>query len=127
MNPGNVDEIFNQIILPELRLARDPRVFEYWDMKIKKASEGVKDRPAFEQEKFNKEIYPGLLWARAQEYSLMGQPNRALGEMLKVLRTYPQHPNLGGWINQVEQLLEPTPAPTASPSPTPTGTSAKTQ
>jgi hypothetical protein len=55
MSPGNVDGIFSNIVLPELRAQRDPRVFEYWDMKIKKEADLMKDKPAFDQEKFNKE------------------------------------------------------------------------
>ncbi|HEX5177039.1 MAG TPA: hypothetical protein VFV83_08420, partial [Chthoniobacteraceae bacterium] len=35
MVPGNVDGIFQKIILPELRAQHDPRLLEYWDMKIK--------------------------------------------------------------------------------------------
>src|SRR5262249_47557736 len=83
MSPGDIDGMFNSIVLPELRAVRDPRVFEYWDMKIKKEGEAVKDKPAFDQEKFAKETYPTLLWNRAQEYVALGQPNRALGEMFK--------------------------------------------
>jgi hypothetical protein len=52
MSPGDVDGIFNSIVLPELRAAHDPRIFEYWDMKIKKESEAVKDKPSFDQEKY---------------------------------------------------------------------------
>jgi hypothetical protein len=121
MSPGNVDGMFNSIILPELRAAHDSRIFEYWDMKIKKDSEAVKNKPAYDQEKFLKETYPQLLWNRANEYVALGQPNRALGEMFKVVKTYPQHPNLGNWIQQIEGLLAP-PAPSAS-----AGTSAASQ
>jgi hypothetical protein len=109
MSPGDVEGIFNSIVLPELRTARDPRIFEYWDMKIKKEGEAVKDKPAFDQERFAKERYPQLLWNRANEYVALGQPNRAMGEMFKVLKAYPQHPGLGGWIQQIEALLTPTP------------------
>lgn len=114
LSPGNIDGIFNSIVLPELRAVRDPRVFEYWDMKIKKESEAVKDKAAFDQEKFTKETYPQLLWSRAQEYTALGQPNRALAEMFKVMKSYPQHPSLGAWIQQIENLLTPhAPTPAA--------------
>lgn len=122
MTPGNVDGIFTNIVLPELRINRDVRVLEYWDMKIKRRTDRMKERPAFEQEKFTKEGYPDLLWSRAREYVLIGQPNRGMGEMLKILRAYPQHPNLSGWIDDVEKLLSPAPAPSA-----PAGTSEKSK
>jgi hypothetical protein len=125
MSPGDIDGMFNSIILPELRAARDPRVFEYWDMKIKKESEAVKNKPAYDQEKFSKEIYPQLLWNRANEYVALGQPNRALGEMFNVVKNYPQHPSLGNWIQQIEGLLAPA-ATSAAPSAS-AGTSATSQ
>lgn len=127
MAAGNIEGIFNNIVLPELRAARDPRVFEYWDMRIKKEGEAVKDKPAFDQEKFAKEIYPQLLWNRAQEYTHLGQPNRALGEMFKVVKGYPQHPALATWVGQIEALLAP-PAPVApAPAEASAGASAPTQ
>jgi hypothetical protein len=117
MTPGNIDGIFTGIVLPELRIAKDPRVLEYWDMRIKREGEDIKTKAAFEQEKFNQERYPALLWSRAQEFVLLGQPNRALGEMFKVVRAYPQHPDLGNWITQLEGLLsKASTAPAPSPA-----------
>jgi len=110
MTPGNVDGIFSNVILPELRAQKDPRIFEYWDMKIKKEADLVKDKPAFEQEKFNKERRPALLMSRAQEYFLLGQRNRGIAEMFQVLRANPQHPALNDWINALEAQINPPPA-----------------
>ena len=118
MSPGNVDGIFSSIILPELRAQKDPRIFEYWDMKIKKEAELVKDKPTFEQEKFTKERRPTLLWNRAQEYLYLGQRNRAIAEMVQVLKANPQHPQLGEWISALETQLNPTPTAPVAPTPT---------
>jgi hypothetical protein len=125
MSPGDVDGMFNSIVLPELRAAHDPRIFEYWDMKIKKEGEAVKNKPAFDQERYTNETYPQLLWNRAHEYVALGQPNRALGEMFKVMKAHPQHPALGTWIQQIEGLLTPPGAP-ATPAAS-SGTSAASQ
>ncbi|HET6407321.1 MAG TPA: hypothetical protein VFG14_05525, partial [Chthoniobacteraceae bacterium] len=129
MVPGNIEGIFNAIVLPELRAVRDPRVFEYWDMKIAREGEAVKTKPAFDQDKFKTERYPQLLWSRAKEYVALGQPNRALAEMFKVAKNYPQHPSLGSWIQEIETLLAPkAPTPTATPATEASaGTSAPTQ
>jgi hypothetical protein len=118
MTPGDVEGIFTTIVLPELRLAKDPRIFEYWDMKIKKEADAVKDRPAYEQEQFVKERRPILLWNRAQEYLALGQRNRGISEMFQIIRGYTQHPNLANWIGALETLLAP-PAPSAAPAPAP--------
>jgi hypothetical protein len=125
--PSNTEGMFTNIILPELRAAKDPRIFEYWDMKIKKEGEAAREKPAFDQEKFSKETYPSLLWSRAHEYVALGQPNRAVGEMFKLVKAYPQHPALGDWIKQIEGILNPpAPMPATTP-PASAGTSATEQ
>jgi ATP-dependent Clp protease adaptor protein ClpS len=113
MTPGNVAGIFKATILPELRAMKDPRVLEYWDMQLKKEAEAVKNKPTFDQERFARDRRPILLWSRAQEFMHLGQKNRAVGEMFQVIRTNPQHPNLVGWISEMEQLLAP---PVAAPT-----------
>jgi hypothetical protein len=115
--PGNVDGIFANIILPELRLVKDPRVLEYWDMKIKQEAEFVKNRPAFDQEKFAKETRPNLLWSRAQEYVALGMRNRAIGEMFQIIRGSPQHPSVTDWIGAIETILTPGAVSTAPAAP----------
>jgi hypothetical protein len=123
LTPGNVEGIFSNIVLPELRTQKDSRVFEYWDMRIKKEADLVKDKPAYDQEKFTKERRPNLLWNRAQEYLHLGQRNRAIAEMFQILKTNPQHPSLAEWIGTIEQLLAPpAPVPAAAVSSAPTAT-----
>jgi hypothetical protein len=39
MTPGNVDGIFSNVILLS-GAQKDPRIFEYWDMKIKRGGSG---------------------------------------------------------------------------------------
>ena len=122
MTPGNVEGMFSNIILPELRAQKDPRVFEYWDMKIRKEADLVKDKPSYDQDKFNKEKRPALLWSRAQEYLALGQRNRGIAEMLAVIRANPQHPSLGNWINTLENQLNPPPSVSAAPPPSASAT-----
>jgi hypothetical protein len=105
---ANVDGIFKNIVLPELRAARDPRLLEYWDMKLKREADSVaKSKLAFETEKFNQVRRPELLWNRAQDVLLLGQRNRALNEMFNLIKTYPAHPNASAWIATLEETLAP--------------------
>lgn len=113
-SPGNLDGIFENIVLPELRNQRDPRLLEYWDQKIRKESEAVaKAKLAFETEKFLQVRRPELAWRRAQDVLALGQRNKAIGDMFNVIKTYPTHPSAGEWIGKLEQLLAP-PSPGAS-------------
>lgn len=113
MSPGNVDGIYDSIILPELRKNRDPRVLEYWDMKIRLESEAVKNKPAFDQEKFARERRGELLWSRGKEFAELGLRNRGINELFQVLRTYPQHPSFSNWVDELEEVIASASAPAA--------------
>jgi hypothetical protein len=120
---GNVDGMFEQIILPELREQKDPRVLEYWDVKIRREAEAAsRSKRAFDSERFNLIARPKLLWSRARDEKAIGQPNRAVRDMMDLIKTYPTHPDAPEWITAVEQELAPqsaTPSGTASASPAP--------
>ncbi len=110
-SPSDVDGIFEKIILPELRAAKDPRVLEYWDMKLKREGEAaVKTNLAFEAEKFSQVRRPELMWMRAQDQFVIGQRNKGLGDMFSVIKAYPAHPMAAGWTTKLEELLTAAPA-----------------
>ena len=105
LTPGDVDGIYNAIVLPEFRKAHDPRVLEFWDLKIKLESDAVKAKPAFDQEKFTRERKGELLWNRAKEFSELGLRNRCINELFQVLRAYPQHPKFATWVGELETVI----------------------
>ncbi|MEZ0258789.1 MAG: hypothetical protein ACAI37_26145, partial [Chthoniobacter sp.] len=118
--PGNLDGIYNRIVQPELRNERDPRVMDFWDMKLKKeADSATKSKLSFEVDKFNTQRRPALLWNRAQEYTYLGQKNRAVTEMFNLIKTYPNHPDASDWVTALEAVLAPQPAPDAPPATVP--------
>ncbi|HEY3902006.1 MAG TPA: hypothetical protein VGM54_25560 [Chthoniobacter sp.] len=113
--PGNLDGIYKNIIQPELRAEKDPRVFQYWDTKMKIESETAsRTKLNFEIEKYNNQTAPALLFGRAQEYVPLGQKNRAATEMYAIIQKYPTHPQASEWINTLQTLLAPPPAPDAT-------------
>jgi hypothetical protein len=115
LTPGNYDGIFKNVVLPEFRAERDQRVFEYWDIKMKKESDiAYKTRLKFEIDKYETQRKPALLWSKAQEYVNIGQKNHGMSEMYTILKTYPTHPDADDWIAKLESLLLP-PVPTAPP------------
>ena len=51
--PGSFDGIYKNIILPEMRAQKDPRLLDYWDMKMKKAAdEASRSKLAFDLDKY---------------------------------------------------------------------------
>lgn len=114
--PGNLDGIFTNIILPELRDERDPRVLEYWDVRLKEEANDASDsKLSFEIDKFNNERRPRLLWNQAEDMMLIGQKNRGITQMFNLVKTYPRHPDADNWISKIESLLAP-PAAAVQPS-----------
>ena len=112
--PGNVNGIYNAIILPEFRATKDPRLLEYWDLMIKKEQENIyAGMPDFEERQWSQIKRPAMLWSRAQDLLLIGQRNRAVTEMYNLIKAFPQHPEAAAWISQLEQSLAPA-APAAT-------------
>lgn len=117
LNPGNLDGIYKNIILPELRAEKDQRVFEYWDMKFKReADTATQSKLAFEIEKFNTLRGPALLWNRAQEFVFLGMKNRGVNEMFGLIKKYPTHPDADEWVDALEELLAPPKPSEAAPA-----------
>ncbi len=116
MSAGDLDGIYNKVILPELRASRDPRLLEFWDIRLKRDSEkATKSKLAFEIEKFNQVRRPEILWGRAQDVLLLGQKNRAVGEMFNLIKTFPTHPRATEWVAAFEKILSPPPAEPDAP------------
>jgi hypothetical protein len=108
MNPGNVDGIYQNVVLPEFRASKDPRLMDYWEMRLKRESEAAgKAKLAYEVERFNQVRKPEVLWQRAQDMIVLGMKNRGLTEMLNLIKAHPAHPNCAGWIASLEKTLTP--------------------
>jgi hypothetical protein len=123
-SPNNVNGIFERIVLPELRTQKDPRVLEYWDMRMKREADAAsRTRLSFEVDKYNTVRRPALMWKRASELVVLGQKNKAISEMVGLIKANPTHPEAANWLLEIEQLVSPPPpAPAAVPTAAPTGT-----
>lgn len=123
--PGNVDGMYEKTLIPYYRLNKDPRVIAYWDSKIQQEGQNAANTNlSFKIDQFNMVRRPQLLWKRAQDLLLIGLRNRALNEMIALIKNYPDHPDFPNWISTLEGLLAlnsktGVAAPDASPAPTP--------
>ncbi len=114
--PGDVIGIYNSIILPEFRATKDQRLLEYWDMVLRRETARMAERTLdVEQREWLTERRPTLLWQRAQDVLLLGQKNKAIGEMFNIVKTFPSHPEATAWMDLLQNLL----APAADPKPEP--------
>jgi hypothetical protein len=125
-SPGDFDRIYEKVILPEMRLQRDARLLDYWDMMMqKKADEANRSKLAFDVDKYNNLVVPGLLWGKFTDMIVLGQKNQALLGMFSLIKKYPMHPDAKDWIGQLEEVLSPAPPTSdAAPAPAPGSASA---
>lgn len=107
MAPGNLDEIYQKTILPELRKQKDARLLDYWDIRIQmEATQAGNSQRAFDIDKFNQITKPKLLWNRASEMVVLGQKSKAAAEMMALIKGNPNHPDVGDWIGKLEKLAQ---------------------
>ena len=106
MNPGDLEGIHQTIILPEYRANRDPRIVEYWDRVLRREADTVARRKVdYEEKRFTTIRRPELLWSRAEDLYQIGLKNRAISEMVGVLKSNPLHPRIDAWISELESLI----------------------
>ncbi|HZJ13938.1 MAG TPA: hypothetical protein VFD27_02765 [Chthoniobacteraceae bacterium] len=116
LTPGDLDGIHRAIILPEYRAMRDQRIVEYWDGVIRREAETVAKRKInYEETRFNQVRKPALIWQRAQDLLAIGLRNRAILEMVAVLKANTLHPQAEAWLKELESVLA-TPATTTAPA-----------
>lgn len=103
---GDLKSILDKVVLPELRAAKDPRLFNFWEDKMTRSAEEALDLGQdFEKAKYANIEFPALIWARAEDYLLFGDRNRAMTEMLSAIRRNPTHSQADAWIGKLRVLL----------------------
>lgn len=113
--PGDVAGILERNIRPLLRDKKDPQIVQTWDLQLQvEADRATEARSEHQNDKFNTVTRPTLLFKRAQDMVLIGQPNRGVMEMVSVLRANPSHPDFANWLAAVRGLLK---QPAAQTSP----------
>lgn len=106
MSPGDISGIFNKNIRSGLRATKDPTLLNTWDLEMKiEADRVTTGRLQHQADQFNFIRKPQLLFSKAKDYAVLGQPNRAIQEMLAVAKAYPQHPNFPEWSAAIREMI----------------------
>ena len=71
--------------------------------------------------KFNMIRRPTLLWDRAEDEIVLGDPGHAVADMLALLKAHPDHPDFDKWAARLTEVVTPKSdaAATAAPAGTP--------
>ena len=112
--PGNIEGIYTAAILPVMRRNRDPRILQYWDRKIARANAEAATAKAFDADVISNTRKPELFWGRAEDMLLIGQRGPAISEMYTVIKNFPNHPNAGKWMDELQGILTAPAAPASS-------------
>ncbi len=132
---GNYQSIMEKNVRKPLRAKNDPRILKTWDAQIARETATTTESNSKQQaDTFNQIRLPDLLFRKAQDTAAIGQPNRALSEVMMLVRNYPANSSMQDWITTARGLLtNPPVASTAistatnaaiTPTPTPTNSSA---
>jgi hypothetical protein len=117
--PFDVNGIYEQTILPEMRLEKDPRLLAYWDNRIQTESARAEgSQNGLVMNKFRNIQLPELLWARAEDEVALGRQNQGIADMLALIKAHPDHPDFEKWAAELEKLVSPqvaAPSPSATP------------
>jgi len=114
--PGNIAGILEKNVRPILRDLKSPQLLQTWDLQLKLEAEGAtKAHLEYQSDAFNTVARPRLIFQRSQDMIILGQPNRAVGEIIAIVKAYPEHPDFPTWTAKIRELIK-RPA-------TPTGTS----
>jgi len=119
-SPGNYQEIMDQNIREPLQAKKDPRLPGTWDAQISvEAAIATGSGSQQQVDAFNQTELPNLLFKQAQDTAGIGQPNRAIADILKLIQSFPGDPDMKEWVDYARGLISP-PAPTSTPQiPTP--------
>lgn len=121
-SPGNYQQIMEQNVRTPLRAKNDPRLPLTWDTQIAMESAlATKSGSQQQADAFNQTRLPDLLFKKAKDTAAIGQPNRAIAEIIKLIQDYPADPDMKQWIDFARGLIAsavPTPTPAAQ-APTP--------
>jgi hypothetical protein len=116
--PGNIEGMYQKLLLPVMRQNRDPRILQYWDDKIFAEKEAASmAAAAFNTDRFNQNRRPFLLWSRAEDEVAIGMRDQGINDMYNVVKAFPAHPDAGKWIAELQGLLSPPPPPAAAAAP----------
>ena len=105
----NVDGIFEKAVLPSLRQDKDPRLLAYWDGRLQNEAARIDQRNGLAVNRFNNVRRPTLLWNRAEDELVLGDPPRAVADMLALLKAHPDHPDFDKWAARLTDVVTPKP------------------
>jgi hypothetical protein len=113
---GNLAGILEKNVRPHWRATTNPQLIETWDLQLEfEAAQATDKQVASAADRFNNHDRPRLLFARAADRAAIGQPNRAVNDVMQLLRDYPANPDAAEWAGFVRRQLPASQPPSEDP------------
>ncbi len=106
--PGDVDAIYEKMILPYYRETKQVmNLINAWKKRIEQQTQ-IASSPRFKEakEKFELEKLPELKWGQAAEMFRLGQEEPAAAVMISLIRSNMTHRSAGQWIAELRGMLD---------------------
>jgi len=113
---GDWNGILDTNLKAPLRQHKDPRLLNMWQLQIeyeKERSNGNRgDATDYTSIKL-----PRMMWGEATDMLVLGKTDQGVAEMTRIIRTYPQHPDLSSWVDGLTIVLKAMAPQQSAPSP----------
>ncbi len=107
-NPGNIDEIYDRMIIAPLRKKRDAAgIASAWARRIDQTGRVAKATKIKEiEEKYNEVKVPAMKFAMYRDQWIAGQQKQAAPAMIALIGANPTHKDSNDWMLQLKNLAE---------------------
>jgi len=120
---GDYFGILEKNVKSPLKQKNDPRLPGVWDLQITTAvTQSNASKDSQKVVTFKTEKLPNLLFGKCADMAAIGQPNRAVNEMVALIRAYPANPSVPNWIEAAKNLITNAPVPPTNGTNTPVST-----
>lgn len=124
---GDYFGILDKNVKAPLKRKNDPRLMGAWDLQITTASTlAASSKDSQKALLFKTEKLPSLLFGKCSDTASIGQPNRAVTDMVALIRAYPGNPSVPDWIGAAKNLITNAPVPSTSGTNAPVSTAPAT-
>lgn len=103
---GHLDGILEKNVRVPWRAQKDARLLTAWDLQMDALSKRALGAELnIEADNIGKTAKPRLVFNRASDKALLGQPNAAQKDILQLIREYPAHPDWPSWVARLREML----------------------
>jgi hypothetical protein len=103
-NPGNIDEIYDRLVIQPLRKKKDATgIAAAWTRRIDQTGRVAKSTKVKEiEEKYNSEKVPSMKFAMYRDQWVAGLPKQAAASMMALITAHPTHKDSNDWMKELK-------------------------